>query len=139
MDIVLGPKDRKYFDLEFFEELWTVHVPKRENRRSRDQRRGWMLFWELFPPPGGGGSADEHSADEHGIRLQKELPWPGHVAFTTNTHIHPRAAVDKTFTNLVREKCGHLYCYVVKSDISGAIGAHESQKEVKTQMDINVH
>lgn len=54
-------------------------------------------------------------------------------------HIHPCPAVDKTFTNLVREKCGHLYCCVVKLDISGAIGVHESQKEVKIQMDINVH
>ena len=54
-------------------------------------------------------------------------------------NIHPCPVVDKTFTNSVREKCGHLYCCVVKLDISGAIGVHESQKEVKIQMDINVH
>lgn len=54
-------------------------------------------------------------------------------------HIPPHPVVDKTFTNSAREKCGHLYCRVVKLDISGAIGVHESQKEVKIQMDINVH
>ncbi|KAL0617607.1 hypothetical protein AAY473_014473 [Plecturocebus cupreus] len=65
------------------------------------------------------------------IRLQKELLWPTHVASTANSHVYPHAVVDKTFTNSVREKCGHLYHGVVKLDISGAIGAHESQKENK--------
>lgn len=55
------------------------------------------------------------------------------------THSPPCAVVDKTFTNLVREKCGHLYCCIVKLDISAAIGTHESQKEAEIQMDINVH
>lgn len=55
------------------------------------------------------------------------------------THIHPRPVVDKTFTNSLREKRGHLYRRVVKLDVGGAIGSHESQKEVKIQMDINVH
>jgi hypothetical protein len=43
----------------------------------------------------------------------------------------PHAVVDKTFTNSEREKCGHLYCSVVKPDISRATGAHESQEEGK--------
>lgn len=64
------------------------------------------------------------------------MPWSHGIR---NQYIHPHGVVDKTFTNLVREKCGHLYCHVVKSDISGAIGAHESQKQVKIQMDINAH
>lgn len=54
-------------------------------------------------------------------------------------HIHPHPVVDKTFTNSAREKCGHLYRRVVKLNVGGAIGTHESQKEVKIQMDINVH
>lgn len=72
--------------------------------------------------------------------LQKEPPWPTHMASAANVHTFPPCAVvDKTFTNLVREKCGHLYCCIVKLDISAAIGAHESQKEAEIQMDINVH
>lgn len=66
--------------------------------------------------------------------------WPMHMASQTNAVISPPSSVvDKTFTNSAREKCSHLYYHVVKLDISGAIGVHESQKEVKIQMDINVH
>lgn len=119
------------------------------------QRTGSTLAWNLLRNCGhflclGGERRRSRDGDRCSSRSfslpssrPRHLPAGGNAVAWSHgmckQYIHPRAVVDKTFTNLVREKCGHLYCRVVKSDISGAIGAHESQKEVKTQMDINVH
>lgn len=116
--MILGPKGRKHFDLKY-SKLFLFLGGK---RTRADQR----IF--SFPKTELASS----------LRLQEEAPW-----LTTwrlqPMHTHPpRTVVDKTFTNSGREKCGHLYCHALKLDISGATRVHESPKEVKIQMDINV-
>ena len=112
--MILGPGGRKHFDLKYSKELWTVSVSGREEKKRRSEHLPLSQDRGGQRPPSPGGSA---MAQARGICSQC-------------THIPP--------VLLLREKCGRLYCHTLKLDISGATGVHESPKEVKIQMDINV-
>lgn len=101
---------------------------------GRGEEEGWIR-------DGGGCSSGSHLLSQRECRQTVSASSRAHAHGIPDQcrHIPPHTVVDKTFTNSAREKCGHLYRRVVKLDISGAIGVHESQKEVKIQMDINVH
>lgn len=120
--MILGPEGKKHFDLKYSKELRTVSASGREEKKKQIRasssfpRQSW---------PAASVSRGKHRGSG---------TWP-----LQPIHTHPpRTVVDKTFTNSGREKCGRLHCHTLKLDISGATRVHESPKDVKIQMDINV-